>query len=232
MAVKPADPGARFRNGSPWRDPDLLQVLAVGVLATAATFGGAYAWALARTLRTARQARRDPADATSVVLFGKRLVGGRPDLEFRWRLRHALRLLRSHPHLVVLLSGGRSGGPDAPSEAEIARRWLLKRMPEAAPRLRLDERSLDTVTNLRHARELLPPGRVALLSNRYHLARCSLLARTLGLQAHCIGAEPRLRLDRPTRRRLALEAGYHTLFVVGLGWARLLRHRRMLDRVT
>jgi uncharacterized SAM-binding protein YcdF (DUF218 family) len=232
MAVTGGEPAARFRNGSPWRDPDVLQVLAVGVVATAATCGGAYAWALARTLRTARQARRDPADAASVVLFGKRLVDGRPDPEFRWRLRHALRLLRSHPHLVVLLSGGRSSGPDAPSEAEIARRWLLRRMPEAAPRLLVEEGSLDTVANLRHARALLPPGKVALLSNRYHLARCALLARTLGLEVHCVGAEPRLRLDRPTRRRLALEAGYHTLFVVGLGWARLLRNRRMLARVT
>jgi uncharacterized SAM-binding protein YcdF (DUF218 family) len=230
--VNPDNPAARFRNGSPWRDPDVWQVLAVGMLATAATFGGAYAWALVRTVRTARHARRDPGDAASVVLFGKRLVGGRPDPEYRWRLRHALRLLRAHPQLVVLLSGGPSGGPEAPSEAEVARRWLLRRMPEAAPRLRVEERSLDTVANLRHARDLLPPGPVALLSNRYHLARCALLARTLGLQAYCIGAEPRLRLDRPTRRRLALEAGYHTLFVVGLGWARLLRNRRMLERVT
>jgi uncharacterized SAM-binding protein YcdF (DUF218 family) len=232
MDVKADGSAMRFRNGSPWRDPDLLQVLAVGVLATAATFGGAYAWALARTVRTARQARSDPGDAASVVLLGKCLVDGRPDREFRWRLRHALRLLRAHPQLVVVLSGGCSGGPDAPSEADIARRWLLRRMPEAAPRLRIEDRSLDTMTNLRHARELLPPGPVALLSNRYHLARCALLAQTLGLQVHCVGAEPRLRLDRPTRRRLALEAGYHTLFVVGLGWARLIRNRRMLARVT
>ncbi len=232
MGVKADGSSTRFRNGSPWRDPDLLQVLAVGLLATAATLGGAYAWALVRTVRAARTAPRDPGGAGSVVLLGKCLVGGRPDTEFRWRLRHALRLLRAHPHLVVLLSGGCSGGPDAPSEAEFARRWLLRRMPEAAPRLRIEERSLDTVANLRHARDLLPPGPVALLSNRYHLARCALLARTMGMQVHCVGAEPRLRLDRPTRRRLALEAGYHTLFVVGLGWARLLRNRRMLGRVT
>ena len=30
----------------------------------------------------------------------------------------------------------------------------------------------DTVDNLREVRALLPPGPVALLSNRYHLARC------------------------------------------------------------
>lgn len=230
--ASPVDGNPRWRNGSPWRDPDVLHVLAVGIGATVLTAGGVYAWHLARTVGVARRAPRDPGAVASVVVFGKRLVEGRPDAEFRWRLRHALRLLRADPDLVVLLTGGSGGGPGEPSEAEVARRWLLRRMPEAAPRLRVEPRSRDTADNLREARALLPPGPVALLSNRYHLARCLVLARALGLDARACAAEPVLRTRRGGLRRLLLEAGYQTLFVVGLRWARLIGHRRMIGRVT
>lgn len=222
----------RWRNGSPWRDPDVLHVLMVGSIATILTAGVVYLWFLGRTVRDARRASREPGDAGSVIVFGKRLVGLRPDREFRWRLRHALRLLRANPQLRVLLAGGPSGAEGTPSEAETARRWLLRRMPEAAPRLLVEERSRDTIDNLREARTLLPAGTVALLSNRYHLARCLVLARSLGIDARACAAEPALRGSPGTIARLALEAGYHTLFVVGRSWARLIGHRRMLSRVS
>ena len=222
----------RWRNGSPWRDPDVLHVLLVGIVVTVLTVGGVYLWFFARTFRVARYAQRDSGAAASAIVFGKRLSQGRPDREFRWRLRHALRLLRTKPTLIVLLAGGRSDSLDAPSEAEIARRWLLRRMPEAAPRLLIEERSLDTVDNLREARQLLPHGRIALLSNRYHLARCQVLARSLGLDAQVCAAEPRLRYNLRTIAHLGLEAGYHTLFVVRRNWARVIGHRRMLARVS
>lgn len=222
----------RWRNGSPWRDPDILHVLLVGLVVTVLTAGGTYLWFFAHTVRVARRTTQNPGEARSVIVFGKRLTHGGPDREFLWRLRHALRLLRARPDLTVLLAGGRSGPEGMPSEAETARRWLLRRMPDAVSRLLVEERSLDTVDNLREARHLLPNGRIALLSNRYHLARCVALARSLDLDAHACAAEPRLRGDARTLRRLALEAGYHMLFVVGRGWARLIGHRRMLARVT
>lgn len=221
----------RWRNGAPWRDPDVWHVLAVGAAAAVLTAGLAYAWFFARTLRTAQRSGRDSGEARCAIVFGKRLAGGRPDREFRWRLRHALRLLRARPELIVLLAGGTE--PDAVlSEAEAGRRWLLGRMPEAAPRLLVEERSRDTVDNLREARRLLPSGPVALISNRYHLARCAVLARSLAFDARCCAAEPWLRYDAATWRRLGLEAGYHMLFVLGRRWARLIGHRRMLSRVS
>lgn len=221
----------RWRNGSPWRDPDILHVLVVGAPATLLSAGLVYLWFLRRTWSVARGAGRDPGDARSVIVFGKQLRDGRPDAEFRCRLRHALRLLRAHPQLPLLLTGGHSDGPEHPSEAEAARRWLLRRMPEAAPRLHIEQRSRDTVDNLREVRALLPPGPVALFSNRYHLARCQALARSLDIDARVCAAEPALRLSAATCNRLVLEAGYHTLFVVGSAWARLIGHRRMLSRV-
>jgi uncharacterized SAM-binding protein YcdF (DUF218 family) len=220
----------RWRNGAAWRDPDMLHVLAVAFAANVLTLGLVYAWFLGRTWQVARTAPQQARKVAGAIVFGKRLVAGRPDAEYRWRLRQALRLLRGDPSLLVLLTGGPAGG--GPSEAGVARDWLLRRMPAAAARLRVEERSRHTIDNLREARQLLPPGRIALLSNRYHLARCLTLARSLGLDVQPCAAEPWLPRRRGTVRRLVLEAGYHMLFVLGRGWARLIGSQRMLARVT
>ncbi|HEU4773092.1 MAG TPA: YdcF family protein, partial [Lysobacter sp.] len=73
---------------------------------------------------------------------------------------------------------------------------------------------------------------VTLLSSRYHLARCALFARQLGFDAELCAAEPRLQLGPRTLLRLAGEAGYVCWSDLGTRWARLIGHRRMLDRVT
>lgn len=224
---------SRYRHGSPLRDPDVLHVLTVGALVNVVGLGLPYLYFLARTWRTARRTGIGLApDVTTVMVFGKRLVDGAPDREYRWRLRRALHLLRRHPALTVLLAGGASEGEDRATEAEIGRDWLLRHLPQAAPRVRVESRSLDTIDNLRQARALLPPGPVGLLSSRYHLARCVVMARSLHLTVRPCAAEPRLRLDARGAGRLALEAGYHTLFVIGRRWARLIGHARMLSRVS
>lgn len=222
----------RYRNGSPWRDPDVLHVLLVAALATALTAGAIYLWCFARTWRMARNSRCEPDRVASAIVFGKRLEHGRPDRDYHWRLRRALSLLRRDPDLIVLISGGCSGPDGSPSEAEAGRDWLLRRLPAVAGRLHIEAGSANTIDNLRHSRSLLPAGPVALVSNRYHLARCRLLATHLGLDPLPCAAEPALRTDQRTLIRLLLEAGYHTLFVVGRAWARLIGHERMLSRVS
>ncbi|RNF83847.1 YdcF family protein [Montanilutibacter psychrotolerans] len=73
---------------------------------------------------------------------------------------------------------------------------------------------------------------VILLSSRYHLARCALFARQLGFDAELCAAEPRLQLGPRMLLRLAGEAGYVCITDLGTRWARLIRHRRMLERVS
>ncbi|MBC7988227.1 MAG: YdcF family protein, partial [Luteimonas sp.] len=105
--------------------------------------------------------------------------------------------------------------------------------------LRLEGGSRDTLQNLRNARELLhtstagePFGRVTLLSNRYHLARCALFAGQLGLDWELCAAEARLPMHVRTVWRIAGEAVYVCWSDIGTRWARLIGHRRMLARVT
>ena len=101
--------------------------------------------------------------------------------------------------------------------------------------VRCEDASTDTLENLRNARELLgeaAAARIALVSSRYHLPRCLLLAQSLGLQAEIVAAEPRLRWSAGILVRIALEASYCLWLDVGRRWARLIGHRRMVERVT
>lgn len=101
-------------------------------------------------------------------------------------------------------------------------------------RITLEDQSRDTLENLRHARLLLRQGEgdVLLLSSRYHLARCSLFARWLGIDHRLCAAEERWAPSWSERGRLLLEAAYMVWVESGRAWARLLRSERMLAKVS
>ena len=215
-------------------DRDVLHVASVALAACVLSAGLVYAGYFWHVVRVARASPCEPRNGRCVLLFGKHAPGGRIDPDFDARIDRAGHVWRSHaPERMFLLGGGPADGP---SEAEVAQDALLARAGVDAASLRLERASRDTLQNLRNARELLRhdghQGPVTLVSSRYHLARCGLLARQLGLQAELCAAEPRLRWTPRTLLRLAGEAGYVCLADIGTRWARLIGARRMLDRVT
>jgi uncharacterized SAM-binding protein YcdF (DUF218 family) len=215
-------------------DRDVLHAGVVTVFACVASAGLVYLGYFLHVWRVARRAPCEAGQGDCLLLFGKHAPRGEPDREFGERLDRAAALWRTNPPRNVVLLGG--GPPGVPSEAEVARAGLLARgVAEDAPWL-LEAQSRDTLQNLRHARELLDAvdhrGRVLLLSSRYHLARCVLLARQLGLDAEPVAAEPTLRHGPRMLLRLAGEAGYVCLSDIGTRWMRLIGARRALERVT
>ena len=68
---------------------------------------------------------------------------------------------------------------------------------------------------------------MALLSNRYHLARCALLAECVGLDAMLCGAESRWRFTPA----VIGEASLLMWIDIGRRWARLIRSERMLAKL-
>jgi uncharacterized SAM-binding protein YcdF (DUF218 family) len=216
-------------------DRDVLHAGVVAAAACVLSVGLVYCGYFVHVLRTARRAPTRPQRARTLLLFGKHAPQGRIDHDFAARLDRAVSLWREAPPAHVLLLGG--GAADEPSEAEIARRELHARgIGQDAP-LHLEAESRDTLQNLRNARrDLLRAAtelpRVALLSNRYHLARCALFARQLGFDWELCAAEPHLHLTPRTLLRLAGEAAYVCWIDLGTRWARLIGHRRMLARVT
>lgn len=213
-------------------DRDVLHAGVVAAAACVLSAGLVYLGYLVHVVRTAWRAPTRPARADTLLLFGKHAPQGRVDRDFEARLDRAVSLWREAPPASLLLLGG--GADNEPTEAEVARRELLARGVAGDAPLHLEAKSRDTLQNLRNARDLLRGARprVALLSNRYHLARCALFARQLGFEWELCAAEPRLRLTPRTLLRLAGEAAYVCWADLGTRWARLIGHRRMLARVT
>jgi uncharacterized SAM-binding protein YcdF (DUF218 family) len=222
-----------------WRylsDRDILVAAAVTVVACAATGGLLYVAHLARVCWLAARAPARAGGRRAMLIFGRRLVRDRPEADFAGRLARARADALAGRAERVLLLGGYSGG--GISEAEAGRRWLeAEGWPSSVP-LELEQASIDSLENLRHARVLLcetgsdPLPPVWLVTSRYHLARCLYLARRLGFDAAPVAAEERLVLGRRYLARLLMEAGYLMWIDTGMRWARLTGNRRMADRIS
>lgn len=213
-------------------DRDVLHAAVVAAAACVLTAGLVYVGYFVHVLRVARKASCVPEKGECVLVFGKHAPSGRIDADFEARIDRTVSLWNERPRHVVLLGGGAQGEP---SEAQIARDGLHARGLPVDVALQLEQDSRDTLQNLRNARVLLghaAGARVTLLSSRYHLARCALFARNLGIDAELCAAEPHLNLGPRTLLQIAGEAGYVCVTDLGTRWARLIRHRRMLERVT
>lgn len=223
-----------FRDG-PWRhltDRDVWHSLIVSALAVLLSGGLLWIAYFARTVRLARRAPLRPRSADTLLLFGKRLAGEAIDTDYAARIERVRQLAAERPYALLLL-GGRTGAGLSEAAAALAR--LREQGLPGDANVRCEDASTDTLENLRNARDLLGAGaaaRIALVSSRYHLPRCLLLAQSLGLDAEIVAAEPQLRLRPALLARLALEASYCLWLDVGRRWARFIGHQRMVDRVT
>jgi uncharacterized SAM-binding protein YcdF (DUF218 family) len=216
-----------------FRDRDVLHTGVVALAACVLSAGLVYLAYLIHVVRTARRAPCAPNDGSHLLLFGKHAPQGRVDGDFAARLDRAAALGREHPQRPFVLLGG--GAQGEPTEAEVARRELVARGLSPETPLQLESGSRDTLQNLRNARQMLGDavrGRVTLLSNRYHLARCALFARQLGFDVELCAAEASLTWRPRTLLRLVGEAGYLCWADIGTRWARFIGNDRMLARVT
>ncbi len=218
-------------------DRDVMHAGVVAGSVCVLSAGLVYVGYFVHVVRTAHRAPCLPDDGRCLLLFGKHAPQGRIDADFAARLDRAAHLWRERPpQMIVLLGGGPEGHP---SEAQVAQAALIAQGVAADAPLRLEQRSRDTLQNLRNARSLLAEHahdgaleRVTLLSSRYHLARCALFARQLGMRSELCAAEPALRWTPRMLYRLAGEAAYLCWADIGTRWARMIGHRRMLARVT
>jgi len=217
-------------------DRDVWHAALVSVLALVLSGGLVFVGYLAHVLRMAWRSPLRPPVPMVVLVFGRRLEQDEPEADYRHRLGRALALTREALVERLLLLGGVSGS--SISEAAAGHRWLLREgLPGDVP-VELEHESIDSLENLRQARGLLrgddgsePLPPVALVTSRYHLARCQLLAQRLGFASVPIAAEPRLRLTPRALRLLLLESAYLMWIDLGVRWATLIGHRRMAARI-
>ena len=103
-----------------------------------------------------------------------------PSLLYRIRLDRAAELYYNEPTLEIVVCGGQ-GDDEAAAEATAGQHYLYKKgLPESA--VVAETESLDTAENFRNFRILFPEEEhIALVSNDFHIHRCTKLAERYGL---------------------------------------------------
>ncbi len=185
-----------------------------------------------QVLRTARQADTRVDDVDLLLIPGMQLQANQPSTGYRARLERASILLQQTPRRRALILGGITGQATR-SEAAAGKQYL-KDKGIASERVQLEERSRNTLENLHHTKEMLTQqgSRIAIVSNRYHLARCHTLASGFGIQAVLCAAEDDWQPGTKILRHLLKEAFHLHWYYTGKIWATWTRNKHMLARIS
>ena len=178
------------RLAHPWRRA--LLAVAAGLLAL---------WLATVGLVLAAGARPELRPADAILVLGAAQYNGRPSPVLRARLDHALALYRRGLAPRLVLTGGVGAG-DTLSEAEVARRYVLRHgvPPEAVLVERQGETSGESVRAAAALMRAYGLESALLVSDRFHMLRLELLARRAGIRPYR-APTPTSPIDRAPRLR-------------------------------
>lgn len=131
--------------------------------------------------------------ADYVIVMGAGVNGTEPSLSLLNRLQAAERWLLDNPEGIAILSGGQGNG-ELITEARCMYDWLTARGIDPA-RLIMEPKATSSYENIKFSLELLaahggdPSGKVAIVSNDYHLCRIRLIAKELGCEPAAVAAK-------------------------------------------
>ncbi len=124
----------------------------------------------------------------TVMIPGCSVLGTHPSKMLVHRLDTACKVLQAHPDFSCIVTGGQGRGEDC-TEAQAMRDWLVEQGIDAR-RIYLEDRSTNTWQNLSFAKNILVknhlPETILVVSDRYHLFRCSRIAKRLHLPCSCL----------------------------------------------
>jgi len=218
--------------------PDGMAMLVLSCVVMIGTAGISYLCALVATSRVALASSNASQRFSMILALGKRLEEGRISHDFRLRLDKAISLHSESENATIIVVGGKRGG-DRLTEAQAGRDYLLDKGIAPASVI-LEDKSRHTLENLRETRNILekmtstgsdPICPVALVSNRYHLARCGMIADGLGIRHVLCPAESSLLLGVSTVLNLLMEAFFVHWYKVGDFFSTLTNNQRMLGRI-
>ena len=124
-----------------------------------------------------------PKDPVVVVFGAKVTANGAPGTPLARRLHKAKEILDARPDAICVVSGGQ--GDDEPiSEAEAMKRWLITAGIDES-RVIVEDRSRNTLQNIRYTRELLEEDElsespVVCVSSDFHVARIRFISTRTG----------------------------------------------------
>ena len=137
----------------------------------------------------ARLPRKQRAADCLIVLGARVRPDGTPSHTLENRCMAAIDVWRSGRCAACIVCGGR-GKNEPETEAAVMRAFLLNRgVPQE--RVFVEDRSMNTIENLRNAREIMKAQglrRAAVVTSDYHLTRALWIARDLGIDANGVAA--------------------------------------------
>lgn len=124
--------------------------------------------------------------------------GEHPELSTDSKLRTlAAGVLASEKDISQLIfAGGRTAGPENPSEAQEMKRYLKENFSNLEVSIKLDSESFDTIENAKFVNEIAGKtdlSKVFVVTNEYHRERVSAIFEYVGMPVEVVAAEDVLR---------------------------------------
>jgi uncharacterized SAM-binding protein YcdF (DUF218 family) len=151
-----------------------------------------------------------PKHVDYIIILGARVKGEIPSLALQYRIDAAADYMKKNKETIAIASGGQGPGEDI-TEAEAIKRGLVA-LGIPSKRILLEDRSTDTVENIRFSKELIPNHleKGLIVTNDFHLYRAKSIAKDHGLSLKGIPAEtPTIAIPKSyTREYLAITKYY------------------------
>ncbi|SFU92314.1 ElyC/SanA/YdcF family protein [Butyrivibrio sp. INlla21] len=118
-----------------------------------------------------------------VIVLGAGLNGTEPSNPYRVRIKRAGEYLSENEKTIVIASGGQ-GEHEQISEAECAKRVLIRDYGIDESRILLENKSTDTHENLKFSLEIIgdPTAHVGIVTNSFHEHRALSIAKKVGFE--------------------------------------------------
>lgn len=222
---------SRFSKGIIGNDGVAMLLLSTLTIPTSG--GITLLWVFFKVLQTAIRSPAEVHDPSWLIVLGMRLHYGSLPSDYQRRLQRAQAIMRDNPSVQLLILGGKTGGNDT-SEAEMGQ-FYLTNQGIAKERIKIEDRSLHTLENLKAARDMLSEADakgVVLITNRYHLARSEAMAKGFAVQPVLCAAESRFSPGFHNLLCILKEAFLLHWYYTGSLYARLSGNQKMLDRIS
>lgn len=154
----------------------LLLLVAFGILVIAGSI----------IIQFGYQAKPDKADC--IIVLGCRLYGKEPSPFLKRRLDEGIRLYNEGYGKYIIVSGGKGNG-ETVSEAEAMKNYLIANGVDSE-RIITEDKSVSTFTNLKYSKVKMDEHGfkfAIVVSNKYHLKRTSLMAKSLDMKCSYSG---------------------------------------------
>lgn len=122
-----------------------------------------------------------------VIVLGAGLNGSEPTTALEKRLEKTVEYMNRNRNATAIVSGGRGRG-ESITEAQAMAYYLMNR-GIGAERILLEEKATSTYENFANSKEAVADGRVAFITNDFHVLRSLQMANLNGINASHVGAD-------------------------------------------